>query len=173
MDSLKIKNNQQGFTIIELLVAIAIFGIAIVAATNLYFTSLKTKKRTESLYTVRQTGDYALSVMVNMIRNARSIESACNGESSSTITITNPDFGQTEFSCSGNQISSNSAALTPLPSDFSIQGCSSAFICNNNQQGQPPVITINFTLIKGTIAEPLGYASHNFKTTVSLRSYQD
>jgi hypothetical protein len=37
--------------------------------------------------------------------------------------------------------------------------------------GKPPIVTVKFTLTKGTAADMIGYASQVFRTTTSIRKY--
>lgn len=154
---------KNGFTLIEILVVIGIFGILAVIGTSMFFSILKGSTKTRVLAEVKQNGNYAISVMGRMIRNAKSIES-CPG---SSITIENQDRDSTTFSCSGGRVASNSAYLTS--DKVAVTNCTNVFTCNLGVS--PNVVTIDFTLSQamGTRAEET--AQVDFKTTVSLRTY--
>jgi len=149
---------------IELLVAVGILGLVMVAATNLFFISIKSKRKTESITSIKQSGNYAIQIMSMMIRNAKNIGIGASC-STTQITITNPDNQTTNFVCNTttNKIASNSADLI---SNY-VTGCN--FSCNT--LSKPNVVTINFTLTIGNPTDILGYATQQFKTTVSLRNY--
>lgn len=152
---------KNGFTLIEMLVVIGIFGILAFIGSNMFFTILKSSAKTRVLAEVKQNGNYALSVMGRMIRNAKSIED-CPGDS---IRIENPDRDNTTFSCSGGRIASNSANLTS--DKVAVTGCN--FSCAGTI---PEVVTISFTLSQsGTTTRPEEEAMIDFRTTVSLRTY--
>jgi hypothetical protein len=122
---------------------------------------------------VKQNGDYTISVMERMIRNARSVSGG-----GSSITITNPDGRTTAFSCSDldgngtNEISSNSARLISNEVKVS-SNCSAVFSVTAGEIGvKPAVVTINFTLSQAAITtRPEEQASVSFQTTVGLRNY--
>lgn len=177
--SILVGKNKTGFTLIELLVSIGIISLIILASTTLFFTSLKAKKKNSSLTTIKQSGDYALSIMNMMIRNAKDLNCSPPNE----ITITNPDGETTTFSCQGHfhgcpsgisseRIASHSASASRddcLTADnIGLLSCS--FSCSQ-EIGSPSIVTVAFTLSKGNPDDILSYASQEFKTTISLRNY--
>jgi len=157
---------KSGFTLIELLLVVAITAVTGVMVVNLFLINLRTSAKTKALTEIKQNGDYALSVMERMIRNAQEIRSSCPGTGSSLM-ILNPDGETTSFDCSGTQIASNSSFLTSA--NLEVKNCS--FSCEK-PSGKPAVVTIDFTLAqKGTSLGKEFSAEINFKTTVSTRTY--
>ncbi|MBL7158915.1 type II secretion system protein [Candidatus Microgenomates bacterium] len=163
-----------GFTLIEILVVTGILATVGLIASSIFFSTLKGAAKTEILKEVKQNGDFAISTMGGMIRNAREI-SVCSGSSESSIQIVNPDNGTTNFLCDlgFEQIASNSSLLISdkfLTSDkLAISDCS--FTCISQSKGQKQV-NIQFTLSqKGSPARPEDKASLTFETTVYTRSY--
>lgn len=166
---------KNGFTLIEIIVVVGILGIIMVMGSNLFFSILRGSTKTKTLQLVKQNGDYAISVMGRMIRNARSVSG-----SESSITIVNPDGMPTAFSCGdidippdGNaEIASNSARLISNEVKVS-SNCSNVFSVTTGEVGaRPNVVTINFTLSQAGVTTRLEeQASVNFQTTISLRNY--
>jgi len=162
-----------GFTLIELLVVIAIMGTVGVMVSNLFFQTLKGSTKAELLKTVKQEGDYAISSMERIIRNAKTVESVCasGGSTASSITVTNQDDTSTSFGCdAGNtKITLDGADLTS--SIVAVSGCGSFITCT--QSGStPPVVAIKFSLSQaGSSSRPEEQASVPFQTIVSLRNY--
>jgi len=152
---------KNGFTLIEILIVIGIFGILAFIGTNMFFTILKSSAKTRVLAEVKQNGNYAISVMERMVRNARSAECISGG-----VLITNPDRDTTNFFCEGTKIASKSGVY--LTSDkVAATGCN--FSCAGTT---PEVVTISFTLSQsGTTTRPEEEATIDFRTTVSLRTY--
>jgi len=164
----------KGFTLIEILVVIGVLAIIVVVGSTSFFNLLKgsTKTRTASL--VKQNGDYALAVMERMIRSGKIIENTevppqeCESGGMSKIKILNPDGGETEFSCEGDAISSNSATL--ISSQVKVANGNCSFNCQRTNIFEPDVVTINFTLQAQEDVRPEEKVSIVFKTTVVLRN---
>lgn len=151
---------KNGFTLIEILVVIGIFGILAFIGSNMFFTILKSSAKTRVLAEVKQNGNYALSVMERMVRNARNAECVSGG-----VLITNPDRDTTNFFCDGAKIASNSGVY--LTSDkVSASNCN--FSC---QETTPEVVTISFTLSQAVGVRVEEIAEIEFRSTVSLRTY--
>lgn len=159
-------NFKKGFSLIELLVGIAIIAIVMVITSNLFLSNLKNQNKMEAQIQVKQNGNQVLQTMSTFIRNAQSITCI----SSSQVTIASPDGGTTLFSCNtatcASRISSGSACLTP--STLTLSSCS--FTCSSSS-GKPTTVTIQFTLTKGSTTDIRNYSSQAFSTTISLRKY--
>jgi len=164
---------KKGFTLIELLVVVAIMGTVGVMVSNLFFQTLKGSTKAELLKTVKQEGDYAISLMERTIRNAKAVESACvvGGSVVSSITVTNQDDTSTSFECdAGNtKITLDGSDLTS--SAVVVSGCNSFITCTRSGS-TPPIVKISFSLSQaGSSTRPEEQASVDFQTTVSLRNY--
>ena len=157
---------KNGFTLVEIMIVIGILGIIVVIGSGAFFSILRGSTKVRTLQLVKQNGDYAISVMERMIRNARNVSGG-----GSSITITNPDGGTTIFSCELDSatIASNGASL--LSSEVEVKDCS--FNVTLGQSGiKPAVVEINFTLAKaGGTNKPEEQAEVNFHTIVTLRNY--
>lgn len=157
---------KSGFTLIEMLVVVTLLSTVGLMAVSIFFSTLRGGTKAELLKEVKQNGNYTISVMERMIRNARFITSSCDGTPQASIKIVNPDLRETVFSCDG-QIASNSAFLTT--DKLVVSDCS--FTCQEQSRGQK-VVAIKFTLSqRGSPARPEERASVTFETTVSPRSY--
>ena len=145
---------KRGFTLIELLVVIGVVATVGTVVADLFFANLRAAAKTKALTEVKQNGDYALSVMERMIRNAKKVQENSDTQTCesgmSKLKILNSDGGTTEFMCDAvnEQIASNSGIF--LTSDkLTLSTCS--FSCDQ-PAGKPAVIDINFTLQKGDAA---------------------
>lgn len=156
---------KSGFTLIEMIVVVAILGMVAIFGSNMLFTILKGSLKTKVLSEVKQNGTFAISTMERMIRNAKELVSCDSG----SVKIKNPDDFETTFVCSDTAISSNSAALTS--SNVKVDSC--AFACSLGTAGiLPSTVGINFTLSQvGAATRKEEKALVKFQTTVSLRNY--
>lgn len=161
--------SKKGFTLIEILVVTVILAVLGFMVTNIFFTTMRGTSKADVLREVKQNGNYALSIMERMIRNATSI-TTCSSPMS-TIQIMNPDGQTTTFFLSGTQIASNSGSFLTNSKVQVINPPGLIFSCTRTV-GKPDVVTINFSLAQaGPIAGPEEQASLSFQTTVSLRTY--
>lgn len=71
-----LKNNQQGFSLLELLIYIAILSGFLLVITNLFFTVSTSSAREEARAEVRQNLRFASHRIANEVRSAREIVSA-------------------------------------------------------------------------------------------------
>lgn len=170
----------QGFTLIEILVVTAIILIIIAAVSSLFFSSLKGATKTTVINEAKQNGDYALSVMERMIRNARSIQNIityCDGTNKTSLVINNPDGGATTFSCpsgSETQIASISGSITNYLTSDKVTVSSCYFSCNLGT-AQPAVVKISFSISQrspspGVTLKPEELISINYSTSVVVRN---
>lgn len=167
-----------GYTLIELLIVVAILGTVGFTATQIFFTVLQSTAKADLTREVKQNGDYAISNMEKMIRNAKSV--SCG---SGAIILENFETPatQTTFNLSGTvpqQIASSSAFIggastsQGMLTNTKVSASALSFNCNS-VAGKPDLVTISFTLSQAnaTAARPEERASMNFQTTVSLRNY--
>jgi len=167
-----ISKNANGFTLIELLVVTTLLGIISTGIAQIFFTILKGGAKAEILKEAKQNGDYALSIMERMVRNASAVDCASAPDS---IEITNPDFNTTTFSLTGGKIASSSASNNGFLTGGTVFVSGLTFGCIQSSGGIPSVVTISFTVSQppksGVTPNPKETASVFFKTTVSLRTY--
>jgi len=174
----------EGFTLIEILVVVFLFGIIMTISGALFSSVLRGSGKSEITKEVKQSGDYAMGMMERSIRNAKTV-SGCSLVSSSSISMTDRDGFPTTFGCvfdnslDVSSISLNSGALVNKLTGNNVTlgiggtgGCPGdlSFTCNNAVN--PPQVTISFTLYqKGTSSKPEDQAKVKFQSTVSLRTY--
>ncbi len=152
------------FTLIETLVVVGLFAVLAVISTQILFSTLKGSSKSEAQTEVRQNGNHALSVIIQMVRNSkeRTITSIAGG-----IRFQNIDGGITNLTCdaANNSVASNSARLTS--DKVVVSPCSITLAA-----GPPPVVTIGFTVSKNaTPTRPEDTASLTFSDQVTLRNY--
>lgn len=189
-----------GFTLVELLVVISLLGIIGAVTTQVFILGFRSQAKSEILKEVKQNGDYAISVMENMIRNASDIPQSlaqCN-TSLDSLTIVNPDGYTTTFECvtvnpgvssiasvSGDPdglplpgptlaLTSNRVIIpTPLGGGYS---CTFRVVCPTPPLS-PKYIFLTFTVMQAALAGqptplPENRSTLDFQTTVSLRTYE-
>src|SRR3989344_7124986 len=98
-----------GFSLIEILVVVAIFAVLGVLSTRSIFLTVRSSKKSDSLVRVRESVNYSLAILERQIRNAQSVD--CAGSSSTNLVYTALEGEATFFSCAENYIASGSARL--------------------------------------------------------------
>jgi len=163
---------KNGFTLIEMMIVVSLLGIIAVVGSGAFFSILRGSTKTKTLQMVKQNGDYAISVMERMIRNARALVSPTEDSTVTSIKIKNPDGKETTFSCGGPQatIASNGASL--LSSEVKVNNCNIFEVTVGQPEIRPAVVKINFNLSpEVSSTRPEEQATVNFQTTVTLRNY--
>ena len=178
------KREESGFTLIEIIVMVAILGVLGVTISNIFITSLRSSIKSQRISELKEKGNSALSVMERMIREAKSIDSDCTAVGSvlGYIDITYKDDLQTRFFCGENAIASSSASIPGFgvyligdddAPDINIIGCTNFITCTIGPGGIPEV-EIKFTLEQG--GKESGEESYDktridFETKVIPRNY--
>ena len=171
------KLKMQGFSLIELLISSAIFVTISVIIVTALFVTFRVSRKTEIIRSLRQSGDTAMTQMVNQIRYAANLDdpdSCVPSATQSEITFTSSsDGGRTTLSCpteTSAAIASNGASLIDT-SRFVVATCS--FKCTQAIVTDKPTITIDYALYPATssaLSETQGQVT--FRTSVTMRNYQ-
>lgn len=161
-----------GFSLVELLVVVVLMGLISVMISEVFIMTIRSHVKSEIIKEIKQSGDYALSVIESMVRNSTNFSiPACN-TNTQAFTITNPDGYSTTFDCSdGVSIASVGATRQSLTSEkTAVSVCTFRVVCPQPGVGSKYVL-IYFTLRQkdGNVALEQ-QASQEFQTTVVLRS---
>ncbi len=170
MEIKKIRNiNKNGFSLIEMLVVMAVFAVLTVVMTQILFVTIRGAKKSDAIVRVRQNLESAVGSMERQLHNAVDIPE-CPNPDPLTLTLEDINGAGTTFSCinigSSGYIASNSARLTAA-TDIVITACS--FTCTGGGS-TPKSVILNITAedAVGTGSEK---ASMSISDRVSLRSY--
>ncbi len=172
-----------GFTLLEMVVSIAIVALVSTVLSQVFITTLRTNTKTEILKDMKQNGELALETMVRLIQNAKGVTSACTdvGVTNQSITIVNQDDGETTLGCvldgSTTRLASSSANgidyLTSTNVTLGGTSCETStisFTCKGGL-GIENSIMISFSLAQaGTAAQAFEEASEAFQTSASMRN---
>lgn len=171
--------NNYGFTLLELLIVVSLTVMLMLSASALFLMFLISNTKGNALKTVSAEGDYALSQMEFIIRNAIEIlpntagitcaadmdELVVRSVDNGITTLTSEDVdGVAKIaSNSGIYLTSGAAELIAGPE----------FDCTAVEAGNSQYITIQFTLRKGTpgLDEDREIVEQTFQTGVSIRSF--
>lgn len=172
-----------GFTFVELLVAISIIGIISVAIAQVILITFKTNSKVEVQKEIKQNGDFVISLIENSVRNAKSV--TC--DSSVSLTVTNYDDTTTTFQCNSSEGQTHRIAVVDLlgveyvtSTDLTIftdntsSECVGAnqsltFVCDSLSNA-PDRVRVNFTLRnKNAVPGSLDDEQVSFQTAITTR----
>lgn len=172
-----------GFTMIELITVMIVLLIISGIVLSIMFSSLRVTNKTNVLTSVKQNGNYAISQMEKIIRNAKNFNgvkvnladsylSFCPSGSTQHhfLKITSFDGLETEFICD-TQISSNSGSLVDLNS-VDVSSC--FFTCSQTSSSDFPTININLSLSQRSTSSFVEHKASAsailFQTSVTMRN---
>ncbi len=115
MNFKKKKNNNSGFSLIELMVAVTLFSIVVVISMGAIFTIVDSNKKAQSLKSVMNNLNFAFESMTRSIKTAKSISSP-DDSCASSISFTDVDDNSVQYSRdtsgSSGKIKKNSSSIT-------------------------------------------------------------
>lgn len=170
----------KGLTFIELLVVVTLMGVIGAIVTQIFVLGLRSQVKTEIFKEVKQNGDYVVSVIEGMVRNAANISQIQCNENSDKLTIIGQDGLSTTFDCSEGTFASISGELEAVPtvsysitsSKVTAQDCNFRVVCPTPPLS-PKYVFVSFNISQsGEGLKPESRASFEYQTTISLRTYQ-
>lgn len=194
----KKKIKKKGFTVIELVVVIAIITIVMPVVFGLFFVNLQAHRKLFVLSEVKENGDYALSVMESLIRGSAAkivddYKSGAPTEYCSEAIGLSPTptpaseinfkdrFGEgLKFGALNNKIASYSSTyLTPAPTiapanltNSNVVITNLEFSCVRVSSFGSPLVSISFIVSdKGSSTRHEEKAQLKYQTKVKLRSF--
>lgn len=162
---------KSGFSLIELTVVIGLLSLLILAISSTMLMSIVSSNRIRTTTKVKQAGNFAITQIQTMLRNAKAI-SLCDS-TNSTVSFINPDGGETfltsEIDNSGlhTRIASGSGIyLTPANTDM---GTSFSLSCEPIGDN-PTLVKLSFDLQDTLSARPTENPLLHFETSINLRN---
>ncbi len=175
----KITKNNLGFTLVELLVSVALFAITIAAASSLFSTAAKAQRRSFENQKVLDNGRYVLETIGKAVRMGE-IKTVASGN---TLQICHPVKGNTDeatcktsttgyklitYALSSNRVQENSTNISSLNVAvdrlyFNVAGVGTG---DTNQ----PRVTMLLRVKSTTAISSIYQVEANFQTTLSQRN---
>lgn len=167
-----------------MLVAITLSVILLGAASGLFFTTLRTDSKKSYVTDIKDNGDYAISQMEFLLRNAIALEPIGGNSPRCTngmnqILLRSIDNGLTTLFIDEGRVASESASadgLTGTTHYLTGEHLTASNLSFNCQQSSPNIgtfIQINFSLTYSTASGQFygDGGTENFTTTINVRSY--
>jgi prepilin-type N-terminal cleavage/methylation domain-containing protein len=168
------KNFSKGFSIVELLVVIALLTVITVVATSILYTSLGSSTKASGLEIVKQNGDQAIQFLERRIREAKEVSCVDLGGGNWELQVTDRNYVVTNFRTvydSTNGV--NRLAYGGSTYLTSAELNATAFSCAviSAGVGDPDVVAVSFTLQMSPGGRPSEAVVETFRTRTSLRTY--
>lgn len=174
---------KNGFSLLELVLVLAILGIIVPAGFSIFMSSIRAQLKVSLLQEVKRNGDTALSVMENLIKSrTQSLQQLdgtpiCNAAgttySAGDVYFVDPEANRFRFHMSGDQIASDSSAIgSSFLTNAKVSVTDFTLTCEKSSSFTPPIISVGYTVSQAsdtTRAEE--QATLNYLTKVRLRTY--
>lgn len=184
----KIFKKNKGFTLIELLAMMVVLGVIGGVVAGILFSSLRATNKTNTLTTIRQNGNYAVSQVSKMIKNAKSfegvrinltpvsptpeLESSCTNTSTTyhvlKITTFDESSPNVTFTCDVGSLTING---TSLVDESAVRVVNCNFICFQSSASDFPTVEMDLILSqKDENALFEKRATIEFRTSATMRN---
>lgn len=162
----KIQQSKKGFTLVELLVFMAVYSVLIVMITNIFVTTLDVQLQSESTTSVQDDGNFILSRLAYDIQRAESIVTPILGNTATSAQFIINGISNTYSLTSDNLTLTNDQGINQL-NNFSTRLSNLSFTRLGNSTGKN-IIQVSFTLrSRSTINGQI--ETNNFQTTIGTR----
>ena len=166
---------QHGYSMVELLTVVSVFGVLTLTSTNLFFSSIVGSSKEAAVREVKQNGDFAVVQLESLIRNAKGIASECDGEPRQNIQLINSNDETVEISISDAGQTGAGLMLGGdelLSSKVSVVPDSMAILCRLDQNSGVVTVRVEFELSRGRpeIDKAEEIYSESFVATATLRN---
>ena len=160
------KNNNFGFTLIELVVVVASVGLIMTSVVGMILGTFKAQDRTKTNNKIIENSTWIVSQLRKNVLNSLSEDITCSADNLSIQIINSGDKKTTTLSCnkSGNKIASNSAVLNN--NEVNVTDCGSFAVCQLDSAGKVVNVVFNFGI--GTTTGGVS-SNQNFTTTITVR----
>lgn len=177
---LGIKRSSEGFTLIESMVAVSIFALLIISATDIFLSIIRSQRNTLSSKNAQESVSYALEVMTKELRMAKIDDGTC-GAAESVYAVTE-DGKQIKFRnyqdiCVTYSLDSDRLKIRRgdseafmTPPNITISRLN-FYASHLNVASEQPLITIRFVL--SYLNTETGQQSLQVQTSVSSRFYEN
>lgn len=142
------RRSQQGYTLIELLLYIAMIGTLLGAVTIFFSVTTDARIKNQSISEVNDQGAFIMDSITQVVRNATSISGPAVGASGSQLTVAVPtaSLSPTIFSVSGGVLQVKEGTANAVALTNSEVQVTSFSVTNLSRSGTKGVVQINFTL---------------------------
>lgn len=166
------KRNTDGYTLIELLLYMAIIAILLTAVAVFFGMSVDSRVKNQSISEVNSQGAFVLDYMTQTVRNASAITSPAVSTPGTTLTVTVPTaaLSPTIFSVVSGVLQVKEGTGTAVALTNSKVQVTSLTVTNLTKTGTSGIVQISFVITRINTASRNEYDyQRTFTTSVGLR----
>ncbi len=172
-----------GFSLIELITVVAITAIISLVSVNVLVTSQIRSTRANTISQVRREGDFILSSITYLLRNARYLEAnqfsqVCINQMTA-IRVVDQNGGTVEIYLDQERVASNSGTLLTDPpaaylSSPTVEVTGLTFDCQQDPAAHGAYLNVYFKVASGNKEDlsPEAYYAQEFTGNIYVRSHQ-
>lgn len=164
---IKKEASSNGFTLIEMLVAMAVFSVLIVSITGIFISTLKAQRLALAQNSIQESGRYILEFITKEIRMSQQVSET--GESA-VLNVVNSDGKNVTYFFSGAFLARREGILTAQNLNSSAnEEITGSFFVQKNAYSSASLVTI-ILQIKNTSPQLSEKPFINLQTTVATRN---
>lgn len=139
---------QHGYTLIELLLYIAMLGILLPSVVMFMGAAVETRVKNQTITEVNEQGMAAMDTVTQIIRNANAITAPAAAASGAALTVTVPtaSLSPTIFDVSGSALRVKEGAAAAIPLTSNDVQVSNLTFTNLTRSGTAGTVQVSFTL---------------------------
>lgn len=178
-----IKKKKNGFTLLELILVLAILGIIVPAGFSMFIASMRAQLKVTLLQEVKRNGDTSLNVMESLIKS-RTVSlqqldgtSICNTAgttySAGDVYFVDPENERFRFHLVGDTIASDSSSIGSISlTSGKVAVTDFTLTCEKETSFTTPIINIGYTVSQVNVTtRSEEQATMDYLTKVRLRTY--
>lgn len=155
------RQTQAGFTLIEVLLYLAVSSFILFSVSSFVVASMRARAESQVIAEVEQQGERLMQVMAASVRSSRGINSPVVGASGASLSVftTVPATNPTVFGLSSGNITITEGAGGAVALDNTLVTVSGLTFTNVSRPSTPGTIRIQFTL---TYSNPAGGQEYQY-----------
>ncbi len=161
---------RQGFTLLELLMFVGLVGLILVGITQVLGATLAGSGKSQGMQQVKQNGQFAMSTISRLLRQANSVTACAAGQLDFSI-LESGTTATYRFETNSSRIRKTYNGVLSWVTDDGVEVTGFNCSLTSPGSGQPAIANLSFNVSKPGLSVESIIANINFKDSISLRNY--